>query len=93
MLTAPANGVFSSQGNFIPVFGIALAVDGHEPEMELNLGVVSIAYTTRSSDIPILIAALYGRAMLSNDEIVQLYYSSIPSRLTTFSLVRLAICG
>ena len=34
------------------VIGVALAVDGHEPGIESKSGLVSIAYTTWSSDIP-----------------------------------------
>jgi hypothetical protein len=36
MLTTPAGFFFGLDGNFLPVLGIALAVDGHESGIELK---------------------------------------------------------
>ncbi len=38
MLTTPASFCFGSDGNFLPVLGIALAVDGHGRSLLLGVG-------------------------------------------------------
>ena len=48
MLTTPASYLFGVFGNLIPVFWVTLAINGHEPgiELEPKSGLVSITYTT-----------------------------------------------
>ncbi len=38
MLTAPVGCFFGTRGDLVPVLGVALAVDGHEPMLSLSLG-------------------------------------------------------
>jgi hypothetical protein len=38
MLTTPGGGIFDTQGDLIPVLGVALSIDRHEPEIEQKSG-------------------------------------------------------